>query len=168
MLVRHASTDRVEAGRFNGWEDVALNLRGQTEATSLRLPERKWVGVWSSDLRRAHETARFAGFAPIVDPRLRELNFGLLEGMAWDELEEATQRSLVEFHNFAAPRGESVADLTQRVGSFIAGLEDGVHLIFTHGGVIRLLLRAAARDEPIPTSHNVEIELPVGSSVWRD
>jgi 2,3-bisphosphoglycerate-dependent phosphoglycerate mutase len=160
-LVRHTTTDQVEAGRFNGWEDVPLNQRGRSEAASLRIPERKWVGVWSSDLTRALETARFAGFAPMMDPRLRELHFGLLEGMAWDELEQATQTSLVEFDDFVAPRGESVAQLRERVGSFVADLNAGDHLIFTHGGVIRLLLRAAGRDEHVPASHSVDIEMPL-------
>lgn len=159
-LVRHATTNRVEAGRFNGWEDLPLNQLGHIEAATLRFPDRKWVGVWSSDLTRAHETARLAGFAPMVDPRLRELNFGLLEGMAWDELAEVTQRSLVEFNDFAAPGGESVADLRERVGSFIADLIAGDHLIFTHGGVIRLLLLATGRDEQVPPAHGVDIEVP--------
>jgi probable phosphoglycerate mutase len=160
-LVRHATTNRVEAGRFNGWEDVTLNQRGRPEAGSLNIPERKWVGVWSSDLIRAHETARLAGFAPVVDQSLRELNFGLLEGIAWHELDKAIQRSLVEFDDFAAPGGESVADLKERVGSFVADLIDGDHLVFTHGGVIRLLMRAAGRDEQVPAGHSVEVEVPL-------
>jgi probable phosphoglycerate mutase len=167
-LVRHATTNLVEAGRFNGWDDVPLNQRGQTEAASLRIPERNWVAVWSSDLTRARETARLAGFAPTVDPRLRELNFGSLEGMAWDQLEGATQRSLVEFDNFAAPGGESVADLRERVSSFIADLSAGDHLIFTHGGVIRLLMPVAGRDDQVPAGHSVEIEHRLRAPFWRD
>lgn len=166
-LVRHATTDRVETGRFNGWEDMPLNERGQSEAASLRIPERKWVGVWSSDLTRAHETARLAGFAPIMDPRLRELNFGLMEGMTWDEIEDSTQKSLVGFDNFVAPGGESAAHLRERVGSFVGDLIAGDHLIFTHSGVIRLLLRAASRDEHIPPSHGIEVEVPPGGPFGR-
>jgi probable phosphoglycerate mutase len=160
-LVRHASTDRVDAGRLNGWEDVPLNQRGQIEATALHLPERNWVGVWASDLSRAAQTARLAGFDPIVDQRLRELDFGSLEGRAWDELEETTQSSLVEFDGFVAPGGESSVDLRERVRSFVTGLAAGDHLIFTHGGVIRLLLRVAGRSEHVPPGHTVEIEMPM-------
>ena len=164
-LVRHATTNRVEAGRFNGWEDAPLNERGRVEAAALRVPERTWAGIWSSDLTRARETARLARFDPIVDRRLRELNFGSLEGMAWDELELATQESLVEFDNFVAPGGESASDLRERVGDFVSDLLPGDHLVFTHGGVIRLLLRAAGRSEEVPPGHCVEIEMPIGSAL---
>src|SRR5687768_9832612 len=126
-LVRHASTDRVDAGRLNGWEDVPLNQRGHMEAAAVRLPKRNWAGVWSSDLSRAAQTARLAGFDPIVDQRLRELDFGSLEGRAWDELEEATQSSMVEFDGFIAPGGESSFDLGERVRSFVTELAAGDH-----------------------------------------
>ncbi len=66
-LVRHATTDLVDAGRLNGWEDVPLNELGQIEAAAIQVPERRWVGVWASDLVRAQQTARIAGFDPIVD-----------------------------------------------------------------------------------------------------
>lgn len=161
LLVRHGTTDRMDARRFNGWDDVPLNDRGRIEAVELQIAARDWVGVWSSDLARAHDTARLAGFAPIVDSRLRELNFGLLEGVSWDELDDATQWSLAEFDSFVAPNGESTADLRTRVESFVADLIEGDHLIFTHGGVIRLLLRAAGRDEHVPAGHSVEIEMPL-------
>lgn len=164
-LVRHASTEAADAGRLNGWEDVPLNQRGHMEAAAVRLPKRDWAGVWSSDLSRAVQTAHLAGFDPIVDRRLRELDFGSLEGKAWDELDETTQSSLVEFDVFVAPGGESAADLRKRVRSFVTDLSAGDHLIFTHGGVIRLLLRTAGRSEHIPPGHTVEIELPIGSSL---
>ena len=166
-LVRHATTDRVAAGRLNGWEDVPLNQRGEIEAAAVHLPERNWAGVWSSDLSRALQTARIAGFDPTVDSRLRELDFGSLEGMAWDELEETTQSSLVEFDGFVAPGGESWAHLRGRLGSFVVELAPGDHLIFTHGGVIRLLLRITGSSEHIPPGHTVVIEMPIGSALWH-
>ena len=164
-LVRHATTNRVEAGRFNGWEDVPLNQLGRVEAAALRVPERTWAGIWSSDLARARETARLARFDPITDRRLRELNFGSLEGMSWDELERATHESLVEFDNFVAPGGESASELRERVGDFVGDLMAGDHLVFTHGGVIRLLLRAVGRSEEIQPGYGVEIEIPIGSAM---
>ena len=167
-LVRHATTGRVEAGRFNGWEDLPLNQRGRTEAAALRVPQRRWVGIWSSDLARASETARLARFDPVADPRLRELDFGSLEGMAWDELDGVTQASLVGFDDFAAPKGESVVHLKERVRSFVSDLIPGDHLIFTHGGVIRLLLRAAGRTDQIPPGHSVEVEISIGSVFWGE
>ena len=167
-LVRHTRTNQADAGRFNGWEDVPLNEHGLIDASALDLPHRHWAGIWSSDLVRASQTARLAGFNPILDPRLRELDFGSLEGLTWEELDGATQTLLVGFDDFAAPGGESVANFRARIRSFVTDLTLGDHLIFTHGGVIRLLLRAAGRSEHVPPGHRAEIEVAVGSKFWGD
>lgn len=150
-LVRHGSTDWSDAGRLNGWTDIPLNDRGKRQATSLRarLAGMAFAGVWSSDLVRAMETARLAAGGAVPDPRLRELDFGALEGKRWADIPEAAQRALLAFDGFEAPGGESVADLAVRIHRFVEGLLDGDHLVFTHGGVIRLLLRRAADDRRV-------------------
>jgi probable phosphoglycerate mutase len=70
---------------------------------------------------------------------LREIDFGDLEGKTWDQCDAETQAALVGFVGFAAPGGESVESLKERVLGFLAGLGPGNQLIFTHGGVIRLI-----------------------------
>ncbi len=72
---------------------------------------------------------------------------------------------MTEFDGFVAPAGESSAYLGKRVGSFLAELGPGDHLIFTHGGVIRLLLRRAHRSEHVAPGHSVEIDVPFRSDV---
>lgn len=158
-LVRHASTDWSDAARLNGWTDVPLNERGRAEARSLsdRVDAGGFVSVWSSDLARAIETARLAGARPLPDRRLRELDFGLLEGKRWEELPAPARRALVAFDEFAAPGGESVEQLRLRVGEFIAALPPGDHLLFTHGGVIRLLAREGGADRAIPPGGIVSV-----------
>lgn len=150
-LVRHGETEWSAAGRLNGWRDVPLNERGRAQARGLadRLRPQRFVATWSSDLQRCIETARLACAEPMIDRRLRELDFGALEGMTWDELDDATHRALVGFDGFQAPGGESVAMLQARVAEFIAGLEAGDHLVFTHGGVMRLLMREAEMDRGV-------------------
>jgi 2,3-bisphosphoglycerate-dependent phosphoglycerate mutase len=147
-LVRHGATDWSDTGRFNGWTDVPLNEQGRLQARSLRerLATMEFAGVWSSDLVRARETARLAVGEPVRDRRLRELDFGSLEGRRWDECPLDVRRSLVAFDGFEAPAGESVEELRSRVLQFVGALPAGQHLLFTHGGVIRLLLREADRD----------------------
>src|SRR5206468_4159010 len=110
------------------------------------LGEGVFAGVWSSDLSRCTETARLAAGGARRDERLRELNFGTLEGLRWADCSDEIRRSLLAFDDFRAPGGESVRDLRERVGSFLGSLEGGEHLVFTHGGVIRSLLRERARD----------------------
>jgi probable phosphoglycerate mutase len=147
-LVRHGATDWSDAGRLNGWSDVPLNDRGRVEARLLgrRLARKEFTGVWSSDLARAAETARLAVGKPVLEPRLRELDFGRLEGKRWVELPASVQGALLDFSGFEAPGSESTAALTQRVVGFLRGLPGGEHVLFTHGGVIRVLLREAGRD----------------------
>jgi probable phosphoglycerate mutase len=150
-LVRHGATDWSDAGRLNGWTDVPLNDRGRLQARSLaeRIEGREFAGVWSSDLARAADTARLALREPVLDPRLRELDFGALEGSRWEECQLHVQRALAAFDGFQAPGGESVAGLRSRVLRLVESLPEGDHLVFTHGGVIRLLLRETGADRQV-------------------
>lgn len=146
LLVRHGSTAWSEAGRLCGWSDVPLSARGRAEARSLRGRAAALLagtprGVWTSDLLRARETARLARLPAGPDRRLRELDFGAIEGTRWEDLSDPMRAALLRFEGFRAPDGESVVDLADRVGEFVAGLSPGVHVVVTHGGVIRLLLR---------------------------
>jgi probable phosphoglycerate mutase len=145
-LVRHGSTDWSDAGRFDGWTDVPLNERGRRQARELAstLDPSAFDGIWSSDLRRASETAALAVGGAVSDRRLRELDFGELEGLTWDECVPAVRAELAGFDGFRAPSGESTTDLRQRVTDLLAEIDDGDHLLFTHGGVIRLLTTASA------------------------
>lgn len=157
-LVRHGATDLSDAGRFNGWTDVSLNERGRAQALALRdRLSSAYDGIWSSDLSRATETAAIASVVATPDRRLRELDFGELEGEAWDGCSPDLQRSLLGFDSFAAPGGESTRQLRDRVDDFIAFLEPGRHLLFTHGGVIRVLLRAYGQDRRVEPGEIVEL-----------
>ena len=164
-LVRHGATDMSDAARFNGHRDVPLNDAGLRQARVLAhtLEGRSFAGVWSSDLTRALHTAHACGFAPVVDPRLREIDFGDIEGATWEELDSEVRDALMGFDGFAAPGGESVDDLRRRVLSFVADLAEGDHLVFTHGGVIRSLLRDAGDDRDVRPGQIVELEPSVAS-----
>jgi 2,3-bisphosphoglycerate-dependent phosphoglycerate mutase len=150
-LVRHGATDWSDAGRLNGWTDVPLTDGGRRQATALRerLARHRFAGVWSSDLARATDTARLAVGNHVADRRLRELDFGSLEGKTWGECPREVRDGLIAFHGFSAPGGESVPQLRSRVLEFIETLEEGDHVLFTHGGVVRLLLLEQGRNAPI-------------------
>ena len=139
-LVRHGSTDWSEQGRFTGWADLPLNAEGRRQAESLGARmDRGDAVIWSSDLRRAVETATLAFGPPRADPRVREIDFGRLEGLTWEECDDRTRAELLAFEGFRAPGGESVADLRRRARSFLQELPRGRHVVVTHGGVIRAL-----------------------------
>lgn len=142
-LLRHGSTDSNERGKLLGWRDEPLSDAGRADVVSIRerIATLAAGRVWSSDLSRAVDTARLlTGREPRLDSRLREIDFGDLEGLTWDELSPAQRGMLSRFSSFEAPGGETVAQLRARVHSFLAELGSGSHLVVTHGGVIRLLI----------------------------
>jgi probable phosphoglycerate mutase len=152
-LVRHGETARSARRELAGWADPSLTRRGEREARALRsvLDGAAFTSVWSSDLVRTVTTARLAHGEPRQDRRLRELDFGTLEGRRWTELGERRHRQLLSFRSFAAPEGESVDDLRARLVSFLDELPPGRHLLFTHGGPIRVLVRDLGVDRFVPT-----------------
>ncbi len=152
-LVRHGQTPWNREGRLTGWTDVPLTRlgQGQARALSVWLRAERFCGVWASDLQRALHTARLAYGEPqeaVAD--LREINFGQLEGLSWAGLPEEHKTALLAFEGFQAPGGESTAQLRQRIYRFLGGLPAGRHLIFTHGGVLRMLLRDLGQDRWVP------------------
>lgn len=152
-LIRHGQTEANARYEFAGWVDVALTEQGRDEARALepRLAAESFDGVWSSDLQRAVHTARLAHSEPRQDPRLREMDFGLLEGRTWDQADEALQRALQDFQCFDAPQGETAMEFHARLHEFLAELPAGRQLIFTHGGVIRALTGPLGHDRFLQT-----------------
>jgi len=152
-LVRHGETPASLGRTLAGWEDVPLTEHGEAQAAALRpvLAGESFASVWSSDLRRAVRTARLAWGDAVPDARLREISFGELEGLPWETLDAHWQEGLARFEGFCAPGGESFDVLRARVLSFVDALPPGRHLLFTHGGVLRLLSRDVGEDRFVPT-----------------
>jgi len=161
-LVRHGETAASRDGVLAGWADVPLTEKGIEQARAVRpiLDGHAFAGVWSSDLTRAVTTARLAQGEPHTDARLREINFGTLEGRAWATLDDVYTRALAEFSGFNPPGGETLDQVRVRVEQFLAQLPTGRQLLFSHGGVIRLLTRQAGHDEFVPTGTMVVLDWP--------
>ena len=159
-LVRHGSTAWSEEGRLCGRSDVPLSPRGRFEVRALRDAATRLTpaGVWSSHLRRARETAELAGLSAVSDERLRELDFGSLEGARWGDLPAAVREAMLVFDAFRAPGGESVSDLARRVEGFLDELAPGLHVLVTHGGVIRLLMRGRGPEAHVAPGGAIRLE----------
>ncbi len=125
VLVRHGQTDWNLEGRYQGQTELPLNETGRSQARKLaeQLAGQLFEAVYSSDLRRAHETASIIaeklGLAVQLEPRLREVNLGEWEGMLVGDIItcrpaewEQRQRDPVYTH---PPGGESLAEVAGRV-----------------------------------------------------
>jgi len=148
-LVRHGETIWNAQHKISGWVDVELSQRGQEMARDLAWLTRaeSFDGVWSSDLQRAIETARLStGLSPSQDRRLRELDFGPLEGQDWRAIPEGLQQGVLDFSEDCTCGGEKISDFEERVCGFLNELPPGRHLVYVHAGVIRIALRKVKAD----------------------
>lgn len=126
----HATSEDNDAGIATGWLGGRLSALGRAQA--IELGERRRhdgiEAVFTSDLHRAIETAAIAfdgsGIPVRVDWRLRECDYGELNGMPRAQLEaNRVPRSDEPF-----PGGESLRDAVRRVDRFLdelAATHDG-------------------------------------------
>lgn len=147
--VRHAPT-RTRAAI--GWSDVAPDLgdAGALDRLARALPA---APVVSSDLARARLTAdRLARGRPRLadEPGLREMNFGVWEGLAFDVIAARHPDDYAAFWANPGPAratgGEGFDDLAARVGAAIERLNgpEGDIVAVAHAGAIHAALARAA------------------------
>ena len=152
VLIRHVETDL--RGTFCGQSDPDLNAAGENRLRSLleEVVPLAIENIYSSDLRRASRTAIAIGErigAPVeLRPGLREIHFGLWEGLRWDEIQLKYPREarlwVSEFPNRCAPGGEPYRDFTARIEAefrlVIARPNGASSAVVTHRGVIEYAL----------------------------
>ena len=159
-LVRHGETTYNAARRIAGWCDPPLTELGRAQASMVGplLHGTTFDSVWSSDLQRAVETSRLAWGEATPDDRLRECNFGIWEGCSFDEVDAADARVFLEFRDFDMTDGDSHGSFLGRIGGFVDELPPGRHLLFVHGGVIRILTQDLGVDRFVPTGSVVGVD----------
>ena len=105
----------------SGWKDVELSERGVEEAKGLGVNTLyKFDILFTSDLKRAIKSASlaFPNFEVIQDKRLRECNYGDLDGLS---------KNLVKYEDHIDnpfPNGESLKDVEKRMRDFLKYLKD--------------------------------------------
>lgn len=163
ILIRHGETDYTAKKICCGFVNVNLNERGkwQAEKLALRLKEEKIDMVYSSDLKRAWMTAKiiFANF-PIninLSPKLREMNFGIYEGLSYDYFISKWEEIFVQqgrsFVKTSIPEGESLVHLNKRVifelNSILKKHKENKQgetvAIVSHSGPIKIILLNALK-----------------------
>lgn len=144
-LVRHAKP-LVKAGVCYGRLDVAADAGATAQcalALAARLPGA--TRIVSSPLQRCEQLAHVLhGIRPDLsyktDYRLQEMDFGLWEGCAWQNIARAELDAWTsDFASYAVGQhGESVTRFMARVGSVFDELQGASDTLWiTHAGVIR-------------------------------
>lgn len=157
-LIRHAESRFNAEGRIQGQTDIPLSDHGrkQAQALGVRLKGQHFDRVYTSDLKRATQTAQLAlpEATLIADGRLREIHLGRFQGRCWAELSPDERAALSVY--YAGPfdqrvaGGESYDDLERRTVAWCAELpSEGRIVAFSHGGAIRSLLHAVVGRPPV-------------------
>ncbi|HEY6960738.1 MAG TPA: histidine phosphatase family protein [Gaiellaceae bacterium] len=130
----HSTSEDNEAGIATGWAPGRLSALGRSQAEELgrRRRDDGVVAVFSSDLRRAVETAEIAfgrsGIPLFLDWRLRECDYGELTGMPRTVLDEQRVARIDE----PWPGGESWRQAVARVSRALDDLPPGRVVVIGH------------------------------------
>lgn len=154
LLVRHGETEFNAQRRYQGQMDVPLSDLGmhQAKRVAKRLADHKIDAIYASNLGRAMETARpiaeGCGLKVTPEPRLRELRFGVLEGLTFDEAQEQYPDMVAAWlDDFNRPPdgAETIDAFHARCTSFLEDLklkhDEQAVLLVAHGGSLSELLR---------------------------
>lgn len=154
ILIRHAQSEWNALGRWQGHADPRLSPLGRAQAEALAdsMAGEAIDALYSSDLRRALETARAIGkrlgLDVTADAAFRELDVGRWSGLLREEIEAREPELLHEFDSgdpsVRPGGGETRSELRRRARERVALLahqHPGSRIaVVTHLGFIRALL----------------------------
>jgi broad specificity phosphatase PhoE len=145
-FVCHASTSALRAAVFPLDEplDAAGKAKGAATVGTLPRADR----AWTSPERRTTQTAEVLQVAAIVEPALRDCDYGRWSGLRFADLQAREPDAVVAWMTkpgLAPHGGESVLDLMQRVGRWLdeRSREKGHGIVVTHPAVIRAAIIVA-------------------------
>jgi probable phosphoglycerate mutase len=158
LIIRHGETVWNAANRFQGHGDSPLTETGrnQVEALGRRMKDMRFDALISSDLGRTRETATiiadFTGHGVELDRRLRERNYGVLEGLTVPEIKQKHAAVYDRFNaddpEYIIPGGESHRQHYQRNVDFFEEFQTGrlgaTVAVVAHGGVLDSVFRYVA------------------------
>ncbi|HXR47515.1 MAG TPA: histidine phosphatase family protein [Candidatus Limnocylindrales bacterium] len=171
LLVRHAEIERRFQHAFGGRIDMNLSPHGRAQARTLAnfLRAKNITAIYASPLKRVQQTLApfLKNGAPeqTILPGLQEVDFGDWSGYTWTEVREKfgvhPYDWLDEIELGAVPNGENGVQFRARVEACLFKIirrhPGEMVAIFTHGGVIRMML-SILLDLPLPKTNSFEIE----------
>lgn len=161
-FVRHAEAEGNIFHRMHGHTDGPLTLKGlkQTEYLKERFLSVPVDAVWSSDLKRAVQTAQAIsdpkGLPIHKDKRLREFDFGEVEDMPWGNAAFEYPGPIRAFHEEPSKmdfkRGEDFKTARDRmmnaVWDIVSQYPDKTVVIASHGASLRAMMTGFLGLEP--------------------
>ncbi len=142
-LIRHPAP-QVAEGVCYGRTNLPLMHEVAAAAARIRPQFPPQLPLYTSPLQRCRQLAEALHPAPLSDPRVQEMNFGIWEMQPWDTVSrEALDGWASDPLGFVPPQGESVGQLQDRVLDFVSdlgslGLEAAV--LVTHAGVMKTIV----------------------------
>lgn len=128
VFIRPGETDWNKSGRWQGQVQIPLNEHGKMQSKRLAefLRNIGLSALYSSDLRRAVETAEIIGehlnLTPQFDQRLREREIGRWQGLTLDEIRRWYPDEYAHLREdpdgFQIPNGESRKQVANRLEAF--------------------------------------------------
>lgn len=175
LIIRHGETEWNQAMRFQGHGDSPLTARGRAQAGAIgkRLKHVPIDILISSDLGRARETADIiaqdTGHAVQLDSRLRERNYGVLEGLNINEIlarhPDVYRQLITEDPDFEIPGGETHRVHYQRnidiLQEWSRKTPGTTAALVAHGGVLDNYFRYVAHID----LHHPRCVLPANASL---
>lgn len=156
-LIRHGETEWNVARRIQGQTDIPLSETGHAQALAMAFNAAHYAfnAVYSSDLKRAYETATMVAARRGLDvttmPDLRERHYGIFQGITADEGATRYPEAFAHYqardlhYNFAT--GESLMDFSKRVNAGIETIakRHAGELVaaICHAGVLDIVYRRA-------------------------
>jgi broad specificity phosphatase PhoE len=155
VLVRHGATIWNQTKRAQGQADIPLSEKGRAEArgTAHDLADLRIEAVYSSDLKRALDTAlpiaERHGVEVVTDPGFREIDQGQWTGLSTSEIKERWPDLWGSARHYSTrPGGESPDQVRARaldaLRRVVANHPHGMVVVVSHGGTIRWLSAEAA------------------------
>ena len=156
-LLRHGLVAPEERKKFNGVTDAALDPEGleQHRRAGEYLSQAGLAALYCSPLSRCRDSAgalgRVVGLRATVVEGIREMNFGVMEGLGFSEVRakypEQSKAFYDDLADYRVEGGETMAEVQDRACRALDGIA-AAHpraqaAVVAHGAVNRLILARA-------------------------
>jgi broad specificity phosphatase PhoE len=146
----HGTTSDNENNKSSGWNDAKLSEVGVQQSRDLAdlTKDMNFDAVFTSDLSRAVDSARLTWgdkYPTYADARLRECNYGDLNGADSDIVEPMQEKSVTT----PMPNGESYDDVKARISDFLGSIKndyEGKHIAIVAHKAPQLALDVLLKD----------------------